>query len=107
MAFDVVITKTAEDDINEAISYIAVVLSNPIAATTLADDYVEAISRIADNPFLFHYFKDGEGNNTPYRRCNIRNFSLFFRVEGTTVIICRFLYARRNLFSLSMEIDQS
>jgi len=55
MAFDVVITKTAEEDINEAISYIAVVLSNPIAATTLADDYVEAISQIADNPFLFHY----------------------------------------------------
>ena len=107
MAFDVVITKTAEDDFNEAISYIAVVLSNPVAATALADDYEEALKQISDNPYLFHHFKDSEGNNTPYRRCNIRNFSLFFRLEESKVIICRFLYARRNLFSLSMEISQS
>ena len=46
MAFDVVITKTAEDDFNEAIAYIAVVLSNTIAATTLADDYEEALRQI-------------------------------------------------------------
>ena len=106
MGFEIVITKTAEADFDEAISYIAVSLGNPSAAGSLSDDYESALRQICDNPFLFHHFKDSEGNNTVYRRYNIRNFSLFFRIEGRRIIICRFLYARRDLLSVSMEIDQ-
>ncbi|MBQ9810797.1 MAG: type II toxin-antitoxin system RelE/ParE family toxin [Spirochaetales bacterium] len=105
MGFEIVITQTAEADFEEAISYIAVTLSNPIAAGALADDYEAALHQISDNPFLFHHFKDSEGNNTVYRRYNIKNFSLFYRLEGKRIIICRFLYARRDLFSLSMEMN--
>ena len=104
MGFDIVVTKAAEADFDEVISYIVVSLGNPRAATALADDYESALKQISDNPFLFHCFKDSEGNNTVYRRYNIRNFSLFFRLEDNRVIICRFLYARRDLYSVSMEI---
>jgi len=104
MGYEIVITGAAEADFDEAISYIAVSLGNPRAAGSLADDYESALKQISDNPFLFHHFKDSDGNNTVYRRYNIRNFSLFFRLEGKRIIICRFLYARRDLYSVSMEI---
>ncbi len=105
MGFEIVVTKTAETDFDEAISYIAVSLANPGAASALADEFETALKQISDNPFLFHHFKDSDGNNTEYRRYNIKNFTLFYRLEGKRFIICRFLYARRDLYSLSMEIE--
>lgn len=104
MGYEIVITRIAEADFDEAISYIAVSLGNPRAAGSLADDYESALKQISDNPFLFHHFKDSDGNNTVYRRYNIRNFSMFFRLEGKRIIICRFLYAKRDLYSVSMKI---
>ncbi len=104
MEYEIVITKTAEADFNEVISYIAVSLANPSAASALADDYETALKQISGNPYLFYHFKDSEGNNTVYRRCNIKSYSIFFRQAGKRVIICRFLYARRNLNSVVMEI---
>ena len=103
MGFEILVTEAAASDFDDAISYITLSLNNPSAAKALADDYDDALRRIADNPYLFHSFKDGEGNNTIYRRYNIRNFSLFYRVEGSRIIICRFLYARRDLYSVSIE----
>ena len=105
MEFEIVVTKTAETDFDEAISYIAVSLANPGAASALADEFEMALKQISDNPFLFHHFKDSDGNNTEYRRYNIKNFTLFYRLEGKRIIICRFLYAKRDLYSLSMEIE--
>ena len=104
MGFEIVITKTAEIDLDEAISYIAVSLANPGAASALADEFEIALKQIFENLFLFQHFKDSDGNNTEYCRYNIKNFTLFYRLEGKQIIICRFLYARRDLYSLSMEI---
>lgn len=107
MGFEILVTQTAASDFEEAISYIALSLKNPTAARALADNYEEALNQISDNPYLFHIFKDSEGNNTVYRRYNIKNFSLFYRMDNNRVIICRFLYTRRDLYSISMEIEQS
>ncbi|MBR2282002.1 MAG: type II toxin-antitoxin system RelE/ParE family toxin [Spirochaetales bacterium] len=96
MGFEIFVTKTA-------ISYIAVSLNNPAAASALADDYESVLRKISDNPFLFHHFKDAEENNTIYHRHNIRNYSIFYRLEGKRIIVCRFLYARRDLFSVTLE----
>ena len=47
MGFEIVVTKTAETDFDEAISYIAVSLANPGAASALADEFETAF--VADN----------------------------------------------------------
>ena len=107
MEYEFLVTGTAASDFDDAISYITLSLNNPIAASALADDYEEALNSIASNPFLFHHFKDSEGNNTVYRRYNIKNFSLFYRIDGKRIIICRFLYARRDLYSIAMEIGSN
>ena len=60
MGFEIVVTKTAETDFDEAISYIAVSLANPGAASALADEFETALKQISDNPFLFHHFKDSD-----------------------------------------------
>ena len=49
MEFEIVVTKTAETDFDEAISYIAVSLANPGAASTLADEFEMALKQISDN----------------------------------------------------------
>ena len=54
MGFEILVTRTAASDFEDAISYIALNLKNPSAASSLADDYEEALRRISDNPFLFH-----------------------------------------------------
>ena len=107
MAFEILVTGTAESDFNEAISHIAVYLKNPTAAGALADEYEKVLMQLSDNPYIFHHFRDSDGNKTAYRRCNIKNYSVFFRIDGNRFIICRFLYAWRNLYSVSMEIEKT
>ena len=107
MEYEILVTGTAASDFDDAISYIALSLNNPIAARALADDYEEALNQIASNPFLFHHFKDSGGNNTVYRRYNIKNYYLFYRIDGKRIFICRFLYARRDLYSIAMEIGSN
>ena len=60
MEFEILVTEAAASDFDDAISYIALSLNNPSAAKALADDNDDALRRIADNPDLFHSFKDGE-----------------------------------------------
>ena len=45
MEFEIVITKTAETDLDETISYIAVSLANPGAASALADEFEVALKQ--------------------------------------------------------------
>ena len=49
MEFEIFVTKTAETDFDEAISYIAVSLANPSAASALADEFEMALKQISDN----------------------------------------------------------
>lgn len=63
MDYEIVITKTALADLDEIVSYIVNNLRNPQAASSLLDDYEEALRSIASNPSVFHAFKDEKGNN--------------------------------------------
>jgi len=49
MEFEIFVTKTAETDFDEAISYIAVSLANPSAASAPADEFEMALKQISDN----------------------------------------------------------
>lgn len=51
MAFEILVTGTAESDFNEAISHIAVYLKNPTAAGALADEYEKVLMQLSDNPY--------------------------------------------------------
>ena len=90
MEFEIVVTKTAETDFDEAISYIAVSLANPGAASALADEFEMALKQISDNPFLFHHFKDSDGNNTEYRRYNIKTSHCFIAWKGNGLLSAGF-----------------
>ena len=67
--YDFVLTKTAEADFDEALTYISEVLENPEAATNLADEFEVQLELICKRP------KTGRlVENEFLRRNNIRRF---------------------------------
>ena len=71
----------AEQDIDEALNYIANELCNPDAAEKLIDGMAEIMGTVSAFPFSFPTLKDKrltQGNE--YRRADINNFVLIFKV---------------------------
>ena len=96
MAYDYEITDKAKVDIDRALNYIVVELSNVKAASNLIYEIEEAIKRICDYPFSYpdcsyFYIKD-----TNYRHAIIKNYTLVYYISKNKIIIIRFKHSRQN-----------
>ena len=98
MAYKLLITKEANNDINEIIGYIVNILKNPIAAGNLLDDIEKSYTVISDNPSAFSLCNDSRLRNDGYRKIIVKNYIVFYKVneEQKTVYIMRVIYGRRD-----------
>jgi len=92
------ITEPAENDIIEAAKYITEQLLNPAAAGKLVDDAENAIYSLTDMPQRHALVKDDDLARLGFRFMPVNNYLIFYTVreEKKTVVIQRFLYARRD-----------
>jgi len=92
------ITQPAENDIKEAVKYIAEQLLNPSAAGKLLDDAEHAIFSLNDMPHRHAVVKDDDLARLGFRLMPVNNYLVFYiiREEKKTVVIQRFLYGRRD-----------
>ena len=84
--YKIEVTSLAQNDLKQAVYYIANELKNPISAMTLADEFEKEALSLAEMPNRFKVVDDEF----------LASKSIRFFIVTKTVSIIRFLYAKRN-----------
>ena len=98
MNFQIHITRTAEQDLEEAADYIEFVLKNPTAADNLLDLASEKISALSGNPKIYPIVEDPVLHSWGIRFVTVNNFLAFYTINenANMIYIVRFLYGKRD-----------
>ena len=102
MGYKIFITKDADNDLDEIISYIVNTLNNPIAAADFLNKLEDGYKSVATNPEMFAYCTDKRLRLSGYRKFFVKNYIVFYRTdkENNTVYIMRIIYAGRDYENL-------
>jgi addiction module RelE/StbE family toxin len=100
--YQVKVTKPAERDLQDAVSYITDELKNSQAAADLLDLAEEAMKSLAEFPMRHAPIEIDELAQEGIRYLSVRHYLLFYTVKEKqqTVSVIRFLYGRRDWNSL-------
>ena len=88
----------AVKDMTEIVRYISHELSNPDAASALAEEMVRAAEGLCEFPYAHPMHQTIRPLKREYRRLLVRNYLMFYRVDEKEkiVTIARVIYARRD-----------
>lgn len=100
--YKVFISELANEDLENIVSYIAIKLSSPNAATTFLNEVSKCYEHLKTNPFMYEKCRDYKLQKDGYRRVVIKNYVLIYKVneEAKVVNIYRFFYGARNYIDL-------
>lgn len=100
--YKLVITELAQSDLDDIVSYIAVNLANPSAASDFLDEVEKCYAHLKNNPFIYAKSDDIRLEREGYRKALIKNYLLMFKInrEQNTVIVYRFFYGARDYLKL-------
>ena len=96
--FQIRLLRIAEEDFTEIIKFIAD--DNPTAAEAIATKIEKNLELLSDNPHLGRIPRDEEIRNLGYRYIIIKNYIVFYTIEGRTILVHRILHGARNYKSL-------
>ena len=101
MTWSVLITRTAERDLDRAADHIEFVLKNPAAADSLLDEAARTAA-LARMPERWPRVEDKLLSAAGIRRVRVKNYLLFYTVSHAekTVTVLRFLYGRSDWINL-------
>lgn len=85
------------DDLNEAVSYIADVLKNPVAAMRLLDEVEASILERLVNPTISLKYKTTRDRPLPYCWFEVGDYMVFYVVADDVIEVRRFVYGARDL----------
>lgn len=83
-----------EEDLNDAVDYIAHRLKNPIAANDLIDAVELAIQERLPYAESFEPYHSQRERRYPYYQIPVKNYTVFYVVIGNVMEVRRFLYSR-------------
>ncbi len=100
--YKIVVTDPAQKDLQNAVSYISNELKNKQAAINLLDLVEDTVKSLTDMPERYAVVDDEILSRGGFRFIQIKNYLLFYivRKDIQTVVIQRFLYARRDWMSI-------
>lgn len=98
MAYNLIITDDAHNDIDEVLAYITKILSNRTAATSLINQIDACCAQLVEFPFSFEPCRDSRLKNFGYRKAIIDNYVMVYRPleEEHSIFILRFFYGGRD-----------
>ena len=98
MAYKLLVTEAAHEDLDEALGYIALQLSNPAAAANLLGQVEQCYEQLKQFPFLYEKCRDPRLFRSGYHKVSIGNYIMIYHPleETRTVYILRFLYGGRD-----------
>lgn len=86
----------AENDLTDALHYIAYKLDAPKAAQDLLEEFDQTIQRIAEFPYAHELYRTDRPMQDEIRKVTVKNYVLYYAVFQDRVEIRRFLDGRRN-----------
>ncbi|MDL2220319.1 type II toxin-antitoxin system RelE/ParE family toxin [Eubacteriales bacterium OttesenSCG-928-N14] len=100
--YRVLITKEANEDIEDIVRYISRHLNNPDAAMDLLDAIEEIYANIARTPLMYALCDDTRLRQREYRKIPVKNHVIVYRVVEDTalVIILRAFYGGMDYMKL-------
>jgi len=98
MAYKLLISMDAHNDVDDIVSYIVSELDSPVAAAEFIDELQDHYKRVIDRPHLYSYCQDERLHHLGYRKIVIKNYLVLYRIdeEKKTIYIVRVIYGRRN-----------
>lgn len=102
MSYKLVVSKPAENDLEDILQYISKDLSVPKAASDFLDEVLKCYDNVSETPLMYALCDNDRLKGKKYRKAIIKNYIMFYRVDETsnTVYIMRFLYGRRDYINL-------
>ncbi|NLA95799.1 MAG: type II toxin-antitoxin system RelE/ParE family toxin [Clostridiaceae bacterium] len=85
-----------EDDLNQIVDYICFHLENPKAASELVAEVFEAISRRLPCAESFEAYHERKVRRLRYYRIYVKNYIIFYVVDGHVMEVRRILYGCRD-----------
>ena len=80
--YKLVVTKLAEDDLEEIVEYISVDLANPSAATEFLNDVVKCYDYLKSNPYIYAISDDRRLAKEGYRKALVKNFYNWYMIKA-------------------------
>ena len=98
MEYDVIVSESAEQDIDEILTYMTEKLANPKAAADWADELQARYDELSSYPLIYGQATSESLKRMGYRRFVIKNYVAFYRVDDARgeVVILRVFYGRRD-----------
>ena len=96
--YDYVFTEIAEDDIDQALSYITEELLNTQAAEEFADELETKLDEICKNPKNGRIVENEFLKRDDVRRFLVKNYTVYYIIneEDSKVIVLRVVYGKRD-----------
>lgn len=98
MAYEIIKTELAEQDLDSILGYMIHSLANPSAAASFADEVEACYSDLEKMPLMYELCHDPRLRALEYHKAVIKNYIMVYKVDeaAKTVHILRFFYGRRD-----------
>lgn len=90
MAYKILITEKAEQDLDGIIQYLVGKLCNPDAAIHLLDAVEQLYGRLSETPFMYALCSHSLLSDREYRKAVLGGYLMLYRVEENTVFVERY-----------------
>lgn len=100
--YELKVSELAHQDLDKIVSYIAINLASPNAATDFLNKVEECYGYLKKNPFMYAKCQDKRLEKEGYRKISIKNYVLVYKINENvkTVNILRFFYGAQDYMKL-------
>ena len=98
MAYKIIETQRARQDLIDIVDYIVSTLANPPAAAALLDEAEACYDRLERHPLMFEVCHDPHLKAMGYRKAGVKNYIMIYKVDEAekTVVVMRFFHGRQD-----------
>ena len=97
--YHLVVYPSAIKDIDNICHYIAVELSNPIAANEFIEELEQAFNRVIAFPKMYQLIDNQFVNDTEIRRVLVKNYAVFYKIVSKEIQVIRILHTKSDYSS--------
>lgn len=98
MTYKIIMTKSADYDLEQILDYITVKLCNPTAAANFANKMESCLDLLSEQPKMYTLSSQEYLNKKGYHKCVIDHYVMLYRIneDEQEVIIFRIFYGRQD-----------
>lgn len=100
--YELCVSELAHRDLDRIVSYIAVQLANPMAASDFLDEVGTRYAYLRSSPMMYSECQDKRLRAEGYRKVVIKNYVLVYKIDeaSKTVNVLRFFYGAQDYVNL-------